>query len=150
MKCLAMKNIILLSIAALSLAACSQPVEQPAANEAAVEEAAPMPISSLEGEWVVEQGNSKALDQIWPMTADATKDQFSLISECRTMSWTFKQDGNFVQFTPATGVECGRVRSPAELLANSTVKLANTVVFSEEGRAVQISGPGGTLSMTRR
>ncbi len=145
-----MKKIILLSIAALSLAACSQPAEQSAANEVAAEETALVPIPSLEGEWVVEEANSKALDQIWPMTAEATKEQFSLMSECRTMSWTFKQDRNFVQFAPATGVECGRVRSPAELLANNTVKLANTVVFSEEGRAVQISGPGGTLSMTRR
>ena len=145
-----MKKIIFLSIAALSLAACSQPAEQPATNEVAAEEAAPVPIPSLEGEWVVEQGNSKPLDQLWPMTVEATKDRFTITSECRTMSWTFKQDRNFVQFTPATGVECGRVRSPAELLANNTVKLANTVVFSEEGRAVQISGPGGTLSMTRR
>ena len=147
-----MKN-ILLSIAVLSLAACSQPAEQPPANEAAAAEAndiAQAPVPSLEGEWVVEQGNSKPLDQIWPMTAEATKDRFTITSECRQMSWTFKQDRNLVQFTPAGGAECGRVRSPAELLANNTVKLANTVVFAEEGRAVQISGPGGTLSLTRR
>lgn len=143
---------ILLSIAVLSLAACSQPAEQ-SANEAASAEAndvAQAPVPSLEGEWVVEQGNSKPLDQLWPMTAEATEDRFTITSECRKMSWTFKQDRNFVQFTPAGGVECGRVRSPAELLADSTVKLANTAVFSEEGRAVQISGPGGTLSLTRR
>ena len=146
---------ILLSIAGLSLAACSQPAEQqqPAANEVAVvatNETAQAAIPSLEGEWVVEQANGKAPDQIWPMTAEATKDRFTIVSECRKMSWTFKQDRNFVQFTPAAGVECGRVRSPAELLASSTVKLANTAVFADEGRSVQISGPGGTLSMTRR
>lgn len=147
-----MRN-ILLSIAALALAACSQPAEQPAANNAAVaeaNEAAQVPIPSLEGEWVVEQGNSKPLDQIWPMTAEATSDRFTITSECRKMSWTFEQDRNFVQFAPAGGVECARVRSPAELLANNTVKLANTVVFSDEGQMVQISGPGGTISMTRR
>jgi hypothetical protein len=147
-----MKN-LLLSIAVLSLAACSQAAEQPAANETAaveVNETAQAEIPSLEGEWVVEQGNSKPLDQLWPMTAEATKDRFTLTSECRKMSWTFKQDRNLVQFTPAGGVECARVRSPAELLANNTVKLANTVVFAEEGKAVQISGPGGTLSLTRR
>jgi hypothetical protein len=104
----------------------------------------------LEGEWVVEQANSKAPDQIWPMTAEVTKDRFTIVSECRKMSWTFKQDRNFVQFTPAAGVECARVRSPAENLANATVKLANTAVFSDEGRTVQISGSGGTISMTRR
>lgn len=147
-----MKN-ILPFIAALSLAACSQPAEQqPAANNAVTEanELAQAPVPSLEGEWVVEQANGKALDQIWPMTAEATKDRFTLLSECRKMSWTFKQDRNLIQFTPADGVECARVRSPAELLANSTVKLATTVVFADEGRSVQISGSGGTISMTRR
>ena len=109
-----------------------------------------MPVPSLEGEWVVEQTNGKAPDQIWPMTAEATTDHFTIVSECRKMGWTFKQDRNFIQFTPAAGVECGRVRSPAELLADSTVKLANTVIFSDEGKRVQISGPGGTITMTRR
>jgi hypothetical protein len=145
---------ILLSIAILSLAACSQPAEQqPAANEAAAvetNETAQAAIPSLEGEWVVEQANGKAPDQIWPMMAEATKDRFTIVSECRKMSWAFKQDRNFVQFTPAAGVECGRVRSPAELLASATVRLANTAVFADEGRSVQISGPGGTISMTRR
>ena len=145
---------ILLSIAVVSLAACSQPAEQqPAANNATaveVNETAQAPIPSLEGEWVVEQANGKAPDQIWPMTAEATGDRFTIVSECRKMSWTFKQDGNLVQFTPAAGVECARVRSPAELLANNTVKLAQTVIFADEGRTVQISGSGGTISMTRR
>jgi hypothetical protein len=146
---------ILLSLAALSLAACSQPGEQQqtAATDAAgveITETAQAPIPSLEGEWVVEQANGKAPDQIWPMTAEATKDHFTIVSECRKMSWAFKQDRNFVVFTPAAGVECGRVRSPAEILANNTVKLANTAVFADEGRTVQISGPGGTISMTRR
>ena len=143
---------ILPFIAALALAACSQPAEQhPAANNALeANEVAQAPVPSLEGEWVVEQANGKALDQIWPMTAEATKDRFTLLSECRKMSWTFKQDRNLIQFTPAAGVECARVRSPAELLANNTVKLAQTVIFADEGRSVQISGSGGTISMTRR
>jgi len=146
---------ILLSMAILSLAACSDQADQqpPAANEgAAVEanEAAQAAVPSLEGEWVVEQANGKAPDQIWPMTAEATKDRFTIVSDCRKMSWTFKQDRNLIQFTPAAGVECARVRSPAELLADSTVKLANAVVFADEGRTVQISGSGGTISMTRR
>ena len=143
----------LLSLAALSLAACSQPAEQQTAENNAVAEAnatAQVPVTSLEGELVVEQANSKALDQIWPMTAEATKDRFTISSECRKMSWTYKQDRNFAQFTPAAGVECGRVRSPAENLANSTVKLAQTVIFSDEGRTAQISGSGGTITMSRR
>ena len=143
----------LLFVAVLSLGACSKPAEQPAANTsapAATNETAQAAVPSLEGDWVVEQANGQAPDQIWPMTADATKDHFTILSECRKMGWTYKQDRNLVQFTPAAGVECGRVRSPAELLANNTVKLANTVIFSDEGKTVQISGPGGTISMTRR
>ena len=146
-------NKIHLSIAILSLAACSKPVEQPTANNPASVEAneiAQVPVPSLEGEWVVEQTNGQAPDQMWPMTAEATTDRFTILSECRKMGWTFKQDRNLVQFTPAAGVECGRVRSPAELLANNTVKLANTVIFSDEGKTAQISGPGGTITMTRR
>lgn len=146
-------NKIVVSIAVLSLAACSKPAEQPAANNAAsvaASETAQVPVPSLEGEWVVEEANGQAPDQIWPMTAEATKDRFTITSECRKMGWTFKQDRNLVQFTSAAGVECGRVRSPAELLANNTVKLANTAIFSDEGKTVQISGPGGTVTMTRR
>jgi len=144
---------LLLSVFALSMAACSQPAEQTAANNAETaqaNEAAQAAVPSLEGEWVVEQLNGKNPDQIWPMTAEATKDRFSIVSECRTMSWSFKQDRQFVQFTPVPGGECGRVRSPAELLASSTAKLANTAIFSGDGRSVQISGPGGTISMSRR
>ena len=147
-------NRFLLPLAALSLAACSQPAQQQTAenNEALAETnaTAQAPVPSLEGEWVVEKANSKAPDQIWPMTAEATKDRFTITSECRKMSWTFKQDRNFVQFTPAAGVECARVRSPAENLANATVKLATTVVFSDEGRTVEVSGSGGTITMSRR
>ena len=137
----------------LLIAACSQPAEQQSTannDTVATNEVVQAAVPSLDGEWVVEQLNGKDPDQIWPMTAEATKDHFTIISECRKMSWTFKQDRNLIQFTPSAGVECGRVRSPAELLANNTAKLANTVIFSDEGRAVQISGPGGTISMTRR
>jgi hypothetical protein len=145
---------ILLSAALLSLAACSEPAEQQrgSTNEAAAEitETAQAAVPSLEGEWVVEQANGKAPDQLWPMTASATKDRFTITSDCRKMSWTFKQDRNFVQFTPAAGVECGRVRSPGEHLADSTVKLAQTVIFEDGGRRAQISGSGGTISMKRQ
>ncbi len=140
--------------ALFALAACSQPAEQQPVpnNEAAADitETAQASVPSLEGEWVVEQANGKAPDQLWPMTASATKDRFTITSDCRKMSWTFRQDRNLVQFTPAAGVECGRVRSPGELLADSTVKLAQTVIFGDEGRTAQISGSGGTISMKRR
>ena len=56
---------LLLTALALSIAACSQPSEQPAVNNTEASEVnagAPAPVPSLEGEWVVEQGNAKALD----------------------------------------------------------------------------------------
>jgi len=70
---------LFLSMVVLSLAACSKPAEQPVANNAAVaetNETVQVPVPSLEGEWVVEQANGQAPDQIWPMTAEATKDHF--------------------------------------------------------------------------
>jgi hypothetical protein len=148
-------NKLLLSALVLSIAACSKPAEQgqPAANNteaAATDETAKVPLPSLEGSWSVDQLNGNKPDQILPMTAEVTKDKFTIVSECRRMSWTMKQDRNLVQFTPTSGVECGRVRSPAEIVADKTIKLASIAVFSDEGRTAQISGAGGTLTMTRR
>jgi hypothetical protein len=146
---------LLLSALVLSIVACSKPAEQPqpAANNteaAARDETAKAPVPSLEGGWSVDQLNGNKPDQIWPMTAEVTKDKFTIVSECRRMSWTMKQDRNLVQFTPTSGVECGRVRSPAEIVADKTIKLGSIAVFSDEGRTAQISGAGGTLTMTRR
>jgi hypothetical protein len=145
---------ILASILALSIAACSKPTEQhPAANDAAAaenNESAEASVPSLEGTWSIDQLNGKNPDQIWPMSAEVTTDKFTIISDCRRMSWSLKQDRNLVQFTPVPGGECARVRSPAEIVADKTIKLANIVVFSNEGRSAQVSGAGGTLSMTRR
>ena len=42
---------------------------------------------SLEGSWSIDQLNAKNPDQIWPMSADVTKDKFTIVSECRRMSW---------------------------------------------------------------
>jgi hypothetical protein len=145
---------VLLSILALSVAACSKPAErQPAADESkavTTNEAPQEAVPSLEGTWSIDQLNGKNPDQIWPMSAEVTKDRFTIISECRRMSWAMKQDRNLVQFTPIAGGECGRVRSPAEIVADKTIKLGSIAIFSDEGRTAQISGAGGTLSMTRK
>ena len=139
---------------ALSIAACSKPAEQqPEAQNpdtAATNESAQASVPALEGSWAIDQLNGKQPDQIWPMTAEVTKDKFTIVSDCRRMSWSMKQDRNLVQFTPVPGGECARVRSPAEIVADKTIKLANIAVFSNEGRTAQISGAGGTLSMTRK
>jgi hypothetical protein len=145
---------VLLATALLSVAACSKPAEQQSpANNAespATNEAAQEVVPSLEGIWSIDQLNGKNPDQIWPMSAEVTKDKFTIVSECRRMSWSMKQDRNLVQFTPIPGGECGRVRSPAEIVADKTIKLGSIAVFSDGGRTAQISGAGGTLSMTRK
>jgi hypothetical protein len=147
-------KLVLLSMLALAVVACSKPAEeQPAGNNAevaATNASAQEAVPSLEGTWSIDQLNGKKPDQIWPMSAEVTKDKFTIVSECRRMSWTMKQDRNLVQFTPVPGGECGRVRSPAEIVADKTIKLGSIAVFSDKGRTAQISGAGGTLSMTRK
>ena len=141
----------LLAALALSLAACSPSAEQPPANQA--ESPAPQekkPVPSLEGEWVVDQLNGGALDQTWPMTAEATAERFTIVSECHRLRYEMSQQGNIVKFTQVPGDDCARFKSPAEQLAEKSVKLANIAMFSDDGRTVQLSGPGGTVSMSRR
>ena len=135
----------------LLLAACSPSAEHPPANQA--ESPAPeakKPVPSLEGEWVVDQLNGGALDQTWPMTAEATANRFTIVSECHRLRYEMSQQGNIVKFTPVPGDDCARFKSPAEQLAEKGVKLANIAMFSDDGRTVQLSGPGGTVSMSRR
>ena len=137
----------------LGIAACSPAAEQPAANQAestANQSEAKAPVPSLEGEWVVDQLNGKALDQTWPMTAEATADRFTIVSECRRLGYSMGQQGNIVKFTPVPGGDCARFRSPAEFIAEKAVKLANIAMFTDEGRTVQLTGPGGIVQMTRR
>ena len=141
----------LLPALALLLTACSPSAEQPAANQA--ETPAPEArerVPSLEGEWVVDQLNGGALDQTWPMTAEVTADKFTIVSECHRLRYEMSQQGNIVKFTQVPGDDCARFKSPAEQLAEKSVKLANIAMFSDDGRTVQLSGPGGTVSMSRR
>ena len=137
----------------LAVAACSPSAEQPAnqanaADTPASEAKAPVP--SLEGEWVVDQLNGKAPDQTWPMTAEVTAGKFTLDSECRHLTYSMSQQGNIVKFTQLPGGGCARFPSPAESIAEKGVKLANIAMFEEDGKTVQLSGPGGTVSMSRR
>jgi hypothetical protein len=147
-----MKRLLPIAVVLAFVGACSPSADQPPANKAdsaQAPQAAPA-VPPLAGEWTVTQIDGQAPDQIWPMTATAADGRFIIHSECRQLSWTYRQDRNIVQFAPAAGKECGRVRSPAEHQADKAVKLANIAMFSDEGRAVELSGPGGRLAMTRR
>ena len=144
------------------VSACGQGAEQPqansagnaAANQAAANAAQPAAaaVPSLVGEWTITSINGRAPDQIWPMVARVTADSFTIQSECRRMAWTFRQDRNVIQLAPDPGssTDCARVRSPAELMIEKPVGLANIAMFGSDGREVELTGPGGRVTMTRR
>lgn len=139
----------------LLLAACGREPEQPAAANAAENQAdaaapAPAAVPSLTGAWTVTQINGAAPEQVWPMTVQVTPDRFTVTSECRTFAWGFRQDRNVVQFSPQAGSDCARVKSPAELVVEKPIGLANIAMFSNEGREVELSGPGGRVTLARR
>jgi len=136
----------------LLLAACSPSAEPPPANgaEPQTEAAAPSAVPPLAGSWTVTAINGEAPGQVWPMTVEASAGRFTLKSECRSFSWAYTQDRNLVRFTSQPGRDCARTRSPAELMVEKPVDLANIAMFTDEGRSVELSGPGGRVSMTRR
>jgi hypothetical protein len=144
-----------ITLAVLCLAACSKDAPPPA-NEVSNTETntpqAPAPVPSLVGSWTVSQINGQAPNQVWPMTATITADRFVLTSECRKLGYDFHQDRNVIHLAPnaAASGNCGRPKSPAELLIEKPLSLANIAMFSNEGRSVEFSGPGGRVSMTRK
>jgi len=148
-------NRTILTLAALSLAACSKdaPPQANDVNSAETNTAeAPAPVPTLVGSWTVSQINGRAPDQVWPMTASITADKFVLTSECRKLGYDFHQDRNVIHLAPnaAASASCGRSKSPAEMLIEKPLSLANIAMFSDEGRSVEFSGAGGRISMTRK
>ncbi len=139
----------------LLLSACGGPAEEPAANQPQANAAEPAPapkadVPSLAGEWTITQVNGAAPRQTWPMTASVGDGRFTIQSECRTFTWALSQQGNIVQFTSGSAGGCERTRSPAEEMIEQPVGQANIAMFSNEGREVQLSGPGGIVTMTRQ
>jgi len=139
----------------LALAGCGSPVADQPANQvkSGSEEAATAPqeaVPPLAGQWTVTEINGIRPAQVWPMIVEATDDRFTVTSECRTFVWTVSQERNLIQFSRLAGRECPRVRSPSEEVVEKPIDLANIAMFSEEGREVLLSGPGGTLKMRRR
>ena len=137
---------------AFLFAACSPPAEAPPANLAEPEAAAAAQAEapSLDGAWTVTAINGAPPAQVWPMTVEIAGGSFALTSECRRMEWGISQDRNIVRFTPRPGRECARVKSPAELMVEKPIGLANIAMFSNEGSEVELSGPGGRIAMSRR
>ena len=139
----------------LLLAACGSGAEQPAGNSAetaegpAAEQPAE-PVPPLAGQWTITSIDGKPLDQVWPMNVSANEVQFTIESDCRRFAYDYVQDRNIVKFTPKPTQDCGRVASPAEVLIEQPIELANIVMFSNAGKEAQLSGPGGVVTMVRR
>lgn len=140
----------------LLLCACGPTAEEPAnqaepaASQPARSEQEKRVIPSLAGQWTVTHINQAAPRQTWPLEAAVTDSRLTLQSECVRMAWDYRQDGNIVQFTSVPVESCERVLSPAEEMVSEPIGLANIAMFSNEGREVLLSGPGGTVAMRRR
>ena len=139
-------------IATFCVAACSPGADEPAVNQterpAAVEKPAEVP--SLAGEWSVTALGGKPLQQVFPMTATVTVDTMTVHSECVTFAWSYTQDRNIVAFKPISTKNCVRNQTTNENEMDRAMKGATIALFSSEGKEVQLSGNGGTATLTRR
>ena len=143
----------LMTIAAiLCLSGCSPAAEQPAANtaEAPVAEAQPAEVPALTGEWDVTALGGQPLQQVFPMTASFADGRMTVRSECKTFVWSYTQDRNIVGFKPVSAGGCARNQTTNENEIERAMKGANIALFTGEGREVQLSGNGGTATLTRR
>lgn len=147
-----------LPILLLSVAACGQDgdaplvanqAEAPAAPVAPAEPAAPA-APALAGDWAVTAFNGSPLTQVFDMTASFAGNRLTIASECVRMAWTFAQDGNLVTFKPAGGGGCARTQTYNEDQVEKAVAAATMAMFSDDGREVQLSGSGGTITLAKR
>ncbi|HEY0628842.1 MAG TPA: hypothetical protein VGD23_05885, partial [Sphingomicrobium sp.] len=121
-------------------------VAPPAQTEAKAE------VPSLEGSWqvtMIDGAEAKPLG----MTATIGGGQASLSSGCFRRAWTYSQKGNMVDFTssPSGSSNCGgRTPGNQEETAYAALDDVNIAIFSLQGKRADLSGTGGTLTLTRR
>ena len=143
----------LTTIAVFCVAGCSPVAEQPAANQAeqpaAVAEK-PAEVPSLAGEWSVTAIGGLPLKQVFPMTASFSDGKMNVRSECMTFAWSYTQKRNIVAFKPVSAGRCGRNQTTNENEMERAMKGASIALFTSDGREVQLSGNGGTATLTRR
>jgi hypothetical protein len=144
-----MKRLLILT---LSLAACSPSADETSANkvEAPVAQEKPAEVPTLAGDWNETASGSQPLTQVFPMTASVSKDQVVISSECVTFNWGYTQDRNAVTFKPGAVRHCARNQTQNENEVQRAIDRANIALFSNEGREVQLSGSGGTVTLTRK
>ena len=141
-----------LMILILCVAGCSPAANQPARNEVGTNAAQERPaeVPSLAGEWSVSASSGKPLTQVFPMTASVSGNQITVHSECVSLAWSYTQDRNIVAFKPGAVRHCGRNQTQNENEVQRAIGGATIALFSNEGREVQLSGSGGTVTLTRR
>jgi hypothetical protein len=135
----------------LLVAACSPAPQEPVANQTEPVEAEKRveAVPALAGEWTVSQVNGRPLSQPHPIAANFGEDRLSVRSDCVRMGWAYTQDRNIVSFTSPSDQGCPGRRTGDETEAKRAVTLANIAMFSNDGQEVQLSGAGGSLTMTR-
>jgi hypothetical protein len=144
-----MKRLIM---AMLCVAGCSPANNQPASNQienAAVAEE-PAEVPPLTGEWSVTALGGQPLQQVFPMTASFAGDRMTVRSECKTFVWSYTQNRNIVGFKRVSAGGCGRNQTTNENEIERAMKGANIALFTGEGQEVQLSGNGGTATLSRR
>lgn len=141
----------LMMIAALCVAGCSPSANEPAVNqvEAPTAEAKPAEVPALAGEWTVSALGGQPLQQVFPMRASFADGKLTVRSECVTFVWSYTQDRNMVAFKPVSATKCGRNQTTNENEMERAMKGANIALFLNDGREVQLSGNGGTATLTR-
>ena len=139
-------------LAVLCVAGCSPTADEPAANqvETPATETKAAEVASLTGEWDVTALGGQPLQQVFPMSASFAGGQMTVRSECVTFVWSYTQDRNIVAFKPVSSRGCGRNQTTNENEIERAMKGANIALFAQNGREVQLSGSGGTATMTRR
>jgi len=145
-------------LAALLLSSACQK-NDPAARQGQ-ENAAALPpseakadVPKLEGKWSVARIAGVADADTLGMTAAITGDSAILSAGCLRRAWSFKQDRNMVGFTmsPGGSSNCGgQAPGASEETAFAAVSDANIVIFSKDGKEASLSGPGGSVTLTRR
>ena len=127
----------------------AQQPESQAEQQAVEQEAAPV-VPSLEGNWGIASIEGADLTQYYDMNATVTGDRFTIESDCVRIAFDYRQDRNIVSFDPAQAAGCDRVRTPNENQVGTIIDQANIAMFSDDGDTVELTGPGGRATLTRR
>ena len=141
----------------LLVGACSQQDDNPpAANDAAVETAAPAAadsVPSLDGQWRVASIDGKPVGEGSAMTVSFAGGKAAVASGCVRRGLTFTQNRNVVSFTadPGGSANCeGRGSSAEQETAYAALQGASIAIFGKEGKEATLSGNGGNLALERR